>query len=80
MMTSRKGRLGTMWDFLFKKEESIRPDKEISVIRIDLKKIAEDENVLVWFGHSSCFIQIDGRRILVDPVFCTAVPVSLIIC
>lgn len=66
--------------FLIQEGGSIRPDKEISVIKTDLKKIAEDENVLVWFGHSSCFIQIDGRRILVDPVFCTAVPVSLIIC
>jgi L-ascorbate metabolism protein UlaG (beta-lactamase superfamily) len=24
----------------------------------------------VWFGHSSYFIQIDGKKILVDPVFC----------
>lgn len=24
---------------------------------------------LVWFGHSSYFIQLDGKRILVDPVF-----------
>jgi len=28
-----------------------------------------DSNVLVWFGHSSYFIQLDGKRILVDPVF-----------
>jgi L-ascorbate metabolism protein UlaG (beta-lactamase superfamily) len=25
-------------------------------------------DVLIWFGHSSYFIQIDGKRILVDPV------------
>ncbi len=28
-----------------------------------------DTNVLVWFGHSSYYIQTDGKRILVDPVF-----------
>jgi L-ascorbate metabolism protein UlaG (beta-lactamase superfamily) len=28
-----------------------------------------DNDILVWFGHSSYFIQIDGKRILVDPVF-----------
>src|SRR5690606_11939984 len=28
-----------------------------------------DKDLLVWFGHSSYFIQIDGKRILVDPVF-----------
>ncbi|MBC8005281.1 MAG: MBL fold metallo-hydrolase, partial [Verrucomicrobia bacterium] len=26
-------------------------------------------DVLVWFGHSSYFLQLDGKRILVDPVF-----------
>ena len=28
-----------------------------------------EDDVLVWFGHSSYFIQIDGKKILVDPVF-----------
>lgn len=78
MMTSRRGRLGALWGFLFKKEENLRPDKEIPVVKTDLKKIGKDENVLVWFGHSSYLIQIDGKRILVDPVFCMASPVSFI--
>jgi L-ascorbate metabolism protein UlaG (beta-lactamase superfamily) len=35
------------------------------------------ENVVVWFGHSSYFIQIDGKKILVDPVLsATASPFS----
>src|SRR5699024_11849840 len=53
-------------------------DLEIPVIKTDLSKISKDENVLVWFGHSSYFIQIDGKRILVDPVFCGASPVSFV--
>lgn len=28
-----------------------------------------DKDILVWFGHSSYFIQADGKWILVDPVF-----------
>ena len=28
-----------------------------------------EEDVLIWFGHSSYFMQIDGKKILVDPVF-----------
>ena len=78
MMTSQKGRLGAFWGFLFKKETDLRPEKEIPVIKTDLSKISKDENVLVWFGHSSYFIQIDGKRILVDPVFCGASPVSFV--
>ena len=78
MMTSQKGRLGVFWGFLFKKETDLRPETEIPVIKTDLSKISKDENVLVWFGHSSYFIQIDGKRILVDPVFCGASPVSFV--
>ncbi len=78
MMTSQKGRLGAFWRFLFKKETDLRPETEIPVIKTDLSKISKDENVLVWFGHSSYFIQVDGKRILVDPVFCVASPVSFV--
>lgn len=78
MMTSQKGRIGTFWGFLFKKEVGLRPEKAMPVIKTDLKNMGRDENVLVWFGHSSYFIQIDGKRILVDPVFCMASPVSFI--
>lgn len=78
MMTSRKGRLEAYWDFLFKKEKDLRPEKAMPVIKTDLKHIGRDENLLVWFGHSSYFIQVDGKRILVDPVFCMASPVSFV--
>ena len=61
MMTSQKGRLGAFWGFLFKKETDLRPETEIPVIKTDLSKISKDENVLVWFGHSSYFIQVDGK-------------------
>ena len=78
MMTSQKGRLGAFWGFLFKKETDLRPETEIPVIKTDLSKISKDENVLVWFGHSSYLIQTGGKRILVDPVFCMASPVSFV--
>lgn len=78
MMTASKGRMGVLWDFIFKKEVGLRPEKEIPVIKTDLKNIDRNKNVLVWFGHSSYFIQIDGKRILVDPVFCMAAPVGFL--
>ncbi len=78
LMTSQEGRLGALLGFLFKKETGLRPEKEIPVVKTDLSKISRDENILVWFGHSSYFIQIDGKRILVDPVFCMASPVSFV--
>lgn len=78
MMTSDKSRFETMAEFLFRRTKGLRPEAAIPVINTDLHKLGRDENVLVWFGHSSYFIQLDGKRILVDPVFCMASPVSFV--
>lgn len=78
LMASGKGKLRSMWDFIFKKKEGLRPLQDIAVIKTELRKIAPDKAALVWFGHSSYFIQLDGKRILVDPVFCVASPVSFV--
>jgi L-ascorbate metabolism protein UlaG (beta-lactamase superfamily) len=47
----------------------ISPSGIIPSSKSDLTHLRRQEDVLVWFGHSSYFIQIDGRRILMDPVF-----------
>ena len=47
-----------------------RPKQKIPSKKTDLKQLPPNENLLVWFGHSSYFMQIDGRKFLVDPVFC----------
>ena len=78
MMTSDKSRFRSILDFLFRKVEGLRPEKEIPVIKTNLQGISNNKDVLVWFGHSSYLIQIDGKRILVDPVFCMGSPVSFI--
>ena len=58
-----------MKEFIFGKKLRPKPTDEIPHIKIDLFKLSPDENILVWFGHSSYFMQLDGKRILVDPVF-----------
>jgi len=55
-------------DFLFKKSNT-KPLKKIPSLKTDLLNLAIEKDVLVWFGHSSYYIQIDKKRILVDPVF-----------
>lgn len=54
--------------FFFEKKIRVAPTDVIPSIKTDLLKLKSTENVLVWFGHSSYFIQIDGKKILVDPV------------
>ncbi len=55
-------------EFLFKKNEFKKPNQSIPTVKTDLLNLNPLENVVVWFGHSSYFIQIDGKTILVDPV------------
>ena len=38
-------------------------------VKTNLKTLSIDEPSLVWFGHSSYLLIIEGRRILIDPVF-----------
>lgn len=77
-LTGEKGYVGVMYDFLFGDHKRVKPVDEIPSMKTDLLTLDKSEDILVWFGHSSYFIQIDGKRILVDPVFSGAAsPVSL---
>lgn len=78
LMTSDKGRLQAMWEFLFSKPDGLAPDKPVPAIKTDLKGLNRGQDLLVWFGHSSYLLQLSEKRILVDPVFCMASPVSFI--
>lgn len=78
LMTSGKGRFRTMWEFLFSKKDGLYPDQPIPVVKTDLKELNATDDLMVWFGHSSYLLQLDGKRILVDPVFCMASPVSFV--
>ncbi len=75
-ITGENGFLSVMADYLFGKHPNTKPDYRLPSLKTDLKKIAPDKNVLIWFGHSSYFIQLNGIRLLVDPVLSnTASPV-----
>jgi len=56
------------WKF-FNKPKDTEPPRVLPAIKNDLKNIKSDKPVITWFGHSSYFIRINGKNILVDPVF-----------
>lgn len=58
-----------LYNFIFGKFPRTRPENGIPSVKTDLKHLPVNENVLVWFGHSSYFIQLNGKRFLIDPVF-----------
>lgn len=66
-MTNDKG-FGQMMKEYFSATNK-KPQLPLPSIKTDLHNLPKDKDVLIWFGHSSYFIQIDGKRILVDPVF-----------
>lgn len=64
--------------FFFGKSARNKPESPLPSKRSDLKNLGADENIIVWFGHSSYFIKADGKTMLVDPVFSgSASPVSI---
>lgn len=68
-LTSSKGQLATMWDFLFVPKERLRPDQPLPMVKTDLAALAAAGDAAVWLGHSSFFLRLGGRSVLMDPVF-----------
>ncbi|MDR3156069.1 MAG: MBL fold metallo-hydrolase [Holosporaceae bacterium] len=54
---------------MFGEEFATKPSYPLPTVRTDLKNLDLREDVLIWFGHSSYFIQLQKQRILVDPLF-----------
>lgn len=67
-ITENSSYLRSMFDFIFNKDNRSTPKNEIPTIKTDLLELDRNKDILIWFGHSSYLIQIDGKRILVDPV------------
>ena len=76
-MTSDKGFAGSMWGILFGSKERREPASALPVLKPDLHRLERAEDALVWFGHSSYLLQLDGVRLLVDPVLTDKWPMSL---
>lgn len=53
----------------FKSRPNATPAKPFQLSKSNLKHAQLQEESIVWFGHSSYLLTINGIRILVDPVF-----------
>jgi len=58
-----------LYDYLFKKHPRLRPVDSLPSVKTNLLNLRPEQDVLVWFGHSSYFIQTGGKGFLADPVF-----------
>ena len=62
---------GVMWEFI-KGGKDREPDWSIPVMKMDqsrLRLAADTAAKITWFGHSAFLLEIDGKRLLLDPMF-----------
>lgn len=55
--------------FFFEKLPHQEPEAALPSVRVDLHKVSREEPTITWFGHSSYLLTLNGKVILVDPVF-----------
>ncbi|MGL5042883.1 MAG: MBL fold metallo-hydrolase [Culicoidibacterales bacterium] len=58
-----------------------KPRKKLPIEKIILHDDNSADNQIAWLGHSSVLVRIEGKTILIDPVFShSASPLSFVIC
>lgn len=68
IVSHSQSRFMLLFRFLFGKDPGAIPASALPSVKTDLHALGKTENVIIWMGHSSYFIQMEGRRFLVDPV------------
>ncbi|WP_094605810.1 hypothetical protein SPSIL_005340 [Sporomusa silvacetica DSM 10669] len=77
--TEESSSTSALWNYLFTKKERLVPTDSIPTIKTDLMTLDKSKDIVIWLGHSSYFMQLGGKRILIDPVFSSyAAPVSFV--
>lgn len=68
-----------LWEYQAKEKKRLQPAGPLPHQKTELTQLQRQEDTVVWLGHSSVFMQLDGKRFLVDPVFSSfASPASFI--
>lgn len=57
-----------IYEYLFKKSGDIKPQIPLPSVQINWNNLPAEGPALVWLGHSSYLMVMDGKTILVDPV------------
>lgn len=55
--------------FFLQDKSALFPRQSMVRMKTDLKSIPLAEDIVIWMGHSTFYLQLGGKRILIDPVF-----------
>ena len=64
----KENRLVATWKFLFGDKTGLVPPVPVPTVKTNLNSLGDDD-CAIWMGHSTIYLQLDGRKILLDPVF-----------
>lgn len=67
--TEKENRIIATLKFIFGDKSELAPPSSISSVKTNLKELPHDLDCAVWMGHSTIYLQLSGRKILIDPVF-----------
>lgn len=69
MLIDGQSALKIWWSMLLGDTQRLRPEDPIPTVKTNLKALNIGKDTVIWLGHSSYYIQLGGKRFLVDPVF-----------
>lgn len=61
-----------LWKSLWADKSRLRPAEALPTVKVDIKALASTQlsrDTILWLGHSSYYMHMGGKKILVDPVF-----------
>jgi len=78
MTTEKRGVLERLVKSLAARKDRPRPENPVPTVKTDLTSLDKNDDTIIWLGHSSFYLRIAGRVILIDPVFSdNAAPIAL---
>ena len=66
--TEKSSMLTRIVSYLSAKKDRPRPPSPVPTIKTNLMALDKNEDVVIWLGHSSFYLQLAGQSILIDPV------------
>ena len=72
--------MSAMFKASFFGEQVRSPDQKLPEAKVDLDGFLNSKGLAyVWLGHSTILLRLDGKTILLDPIFHNAAPVSFVV-